>query len=259
MLPLIRASLFCIVAWRCCFAVPGLAGEHSFDSDGVKIHYTVEGEGPPVVLIHGYRASGLMNWQIPGISAPLSKKYRVITIDNRGHGASDKPTQAAQYGAHMAEDVVRLLDHLKLDSAHLVGYSMGGMITLKVLALHPERVRSAVIGGMGWIELPADDLSTQSSAAELKPLEACAQAFPDLGITRDQLAEIKRPMIVVIGSDDGLLGRRVDPLRKVRRDVPIVEIAEANHVTCIFRPQFRQAILDFLDEQSANSRTDAEP
>jgi pimeloyl-ACP methyl ester carboxylesterase len=254
-----RASLFCLIVWGCCAARAVSAGEHSFDSNGVKIHYTDEGEGPPVVLIHGYRASGLMNWQIPGISAQLTKKYRVITIDNRGHGASDKPTLVSQYGAHMAADVVRLLDHLELDSAHLVGYSMGGMITLKVLALHPERVRSAVIGGMGWIELPAEGLPALSSQTEQKPLEACGQAFPDLGITRDQLAEITRPMIVVIGTDDGLLGRCVDPLRKVRPDVPVVEIAEANHVTCIFRPQFRQAILDYLAEQSADSPADAKP
>lgn len=253
--PVNRLVVLFIVALGTCLAARSFGADHTFDSAGVKIHYSDEGSGPPVVLIHGYTASGDMNWRIPGITAQLVKKYRVISIDNRGHGRSDKPTNIEQYGANMADDVVRLLDHLQIDSAHLVGYSMGGMISLKLLALHPERVQSAVIGGMGWVELPADGAPDASSeeSTELKPLEACVRAFPQLGITREQLANIKRPMTVVIGSDDSLLERRVEPLRQVRADIPVVEIPGANHVTCIFRPMFRQAILDFLDAQTAES------
>lgn len=249
----LRVSL-AVLLTAICLASPSLAKENYFDSDGVKIRFTDEGSGPPVVLIHGYTASGDLNWRIPGIVAPLVKQYRVITIDNRGHGMSDKPTSVDQYGAVMAVDIVRLLDHLKIDSAHLVGYSMGGMITLKVLATHPERVRSGLIGGMGWVELPAEGSAESSpdASAELKPLEACVRAFPNLGITRDQLAGIKRPIKVVIGKNDGLLERRVDPLLDVRPDVPVVEIEGANHVTCVFRAEFKQAIVEFLAEQSAN-------
>ncbi|MBX3415050.1 MAG: alpha/beta hydrolase [Pirellulales bacterium] len=247
-----RISVLFLVLTASCLVLPSLAKDQSFDSDGVKIRYTDEGSGPPVVLIHGYTASGDMNWRIPGIIAPLARQYRVITIDNRGHGLSDKPTSPGEYGAVMAEDIVRLLDHLEIDSAHLVGYSMGGMITLKVLATHPERVRSGLIGGMGWIELAESSREDSTAGEELKPLQACAQGFPTLGITREQLTAIQQPIEVVIGSNDGLLERRVDPLLEVRPDVPVVEIEGANHVTCVFRKEFRQAIIDFLAEQSAD-------
>lgn len=126
-----------------------------FDSKGVKIHYTVEGQGEPVVLIHGFTATGPLNWVAPGITKALAKDYRVITLDARGHGKSAKPHDPKKYGSEMVEDVVRLLDHLKIKKAHVVGYSMGGFITLKLAATHPERVQSATLGGSGWFR-PGD-------------------------------------------------------------------------------------------------------
>lgn len=225
-----------------------------FDSDGVQIRYTDEGQGTPVVLIHGYTASGDMNWRIPGAVDLLAKHYRVITLDNRGHGKSDKPTEVEGYGDKMAGDVLRLLDHLKIERAHFVGYSMGGMITLKLAAIAPDRMLSAVIGGMGWVELgPALPEGEAANARGNAALRACARGFPQLGITRDELKGIQVPLVVVIGSDDGLLARRVDPLIEVRPEVPVVKISGANHLTCIFRPEFRQAILEFLDKQPTAS------
>lgn len=220
------------------------------DSAGVRIRYTDEGQGPPVILIHGYTASGDLNWRIPGTIDLLAKKYRVITLDNRGHGKSDKPTEVEAYGPAMAQDALRVLDHLQIKKAHFVGYSMGGMITLHVAAIAPERMLSGVIGGMGWVVAgtPVAD-SPDGDRGNQPALRACARAFPTLGITREQLAAIKVPLVVVIGTSDGLLERRVTPLVEVRPDIPIVKIEGANHVTCIFRPEFKKSIVEFLDQQ----------
>ncbi|MFO0947322.1 MAG: alpha/beta hydrolase [Planctomycetota bacterium] len=219
----------------------------SFDSAGTKIHYTVEGTGEPVLLIHGYHANGNLNWRVPGVNRLLSPDYQVIAMDARGHGSSDKPTTVEAYGDNMVEDAVRLLDHLKIDRAHVVGYSMGGMITMKLTALHPERVKSAVIGGMGWFQ---GNVGGESGSKDsLDPLTACRMGFAGLGITKEQLEKIKTPMVVIIGTDDRLKNR-VDVLEKIRPDVPVVTIEGANHLNCIFRPEFREGIKKYLDQQT---------
>jgi pimeloyl-ACP methyl ester carboxylesterase len=121
-----------------------------FDSDGVRIHYNDRGSGAPVVLLHGY-AMNVANTARTGLAERLvSAGYRVLAVDARGHGQSAKPHAPSAYGAEMARDVVRLLDHLKLTRAHLVGYSMGAIVSNKVRELYPERVRSVVLGGAGW-------------------------------------------------------------------------------------------------------------
>lgn len=219
-----------------------------FDSDGVKIHYQVDGDGPPVVLVHGYLATGDLNWRTNGVVKMLSPKYKVITIDNRGHGKSDKPLESQDYGEKMVEDVVRLLDHLKIEKAHIVGYSMGGMIALKMSATHPDRMLSAVVGGMGWF--PKGPIGDRPAPPNLppafKPKRACAEAFPDLGITRDEMTAVKVPMTVIIGEVDNLI-RRVESLESIRPDIPVVRIPGANHVTCIWNEKFKSAIQFALD------------
>ena len=126
------------------------SGPKVFIFNGVPIQYSIEGKGEPVVLIHGLFASARINWRISGIIKALAKDYQVIAMDVRGHGGSGKPKEDEAYGVEMMEDVVRLLDHLNIQKAHVVGYSMGGMITMKLLTRHPDRVRSAILGGMGW-------------------------------------------------------------------------------------------------------------
>ena len=122
-----------------------------FDANGVQINYTDQGTGEPVVLIHGFTMSLDPAWNAPGIMAALdAARYRVIALDCRGHGASGKPHDPQQYGLEMATDVVRLLDHLNIERAHVVGYSMGGLITNKLRAMHPERLLTATLGGAGW-------------------------------------------------------------------------------------------------------------
>jgi pimeloyl-ACP methyl ester carboxylesterase len=107
------------------------AHAEEFDSAGVKIHYTTTGQGDPVILVHGLYSSAKMNWELPGITATLAKSHQVIAPDCRGHGQSDKSEADDQYGVPMAEDVVRLMDHLHIPKAKIAGYSMGGMIVMK--------------------------------------------------------------------------------------------------------------------------------
>ncbi len=120
-------------------------------SDGTRIHYMLQGSGEPVLLVHGYGVSANINWKMPGIWSALAREFRVIALDVRGHGRSGKPHDVDQYGLRMVDDVVRLMDHLGLSQAHLVGYSMGGFILLHLLARQPHRFLSAVLGGSGGI------------------------------------------------------------------------------------------------------------
>lgn len=143
--------------------------DQTFDSAGVKIHYTIQGEGEPVLLIHGFSASSVTNWALPGIINALAGDFQVIAMDCRGHGKSDKPHEPAAYGFQMVEDAVRLLDHLGIQKAHVAGYSMGGGITLQLLVTYPDRFRSAILGGSGW-RPPGEDF-TQMMTALAESLE----------------------------------------------------------------------------------------
>jgi len=127
--------------------------EGFFDSEGVRIRYVTAGQGSPVLLVHGYLGS-LETWDMAdqGGSAllrRLAERHSVIAVDARGHGKSDKPHTPGAYGLKMMDDLVRLLDHLHVERAHLVGYSMGGFLVSNLVLRHPERVKSAVfIGGV---------------------------------------------------------------------------------------------------------------
>ena len=125
--------------------------EDSFQTkDGVKIVYYTAGKGSPVILIHGYTGSALGNWFRNGVAEALAKDHRVIALDCRNHGKSDKPQLN---GPGKAEDVIELMDHLKLPRAHLHGYSMGGGIVGRLLALIPDRIITAGFGGSGITEV----------------------------------------------------------------------------------------------------------
>jgi pimeloyl-ACP methyl ester carboxylesterase len=137
-----------------------------FDSNGVQIHYHEAGAGAPVILVHGFAVTAVLNWMVPRIYQRLAKHHRVIALDTRGHGRSGKPHDPAQYGVEMAEDVVRLMDHLGIAKAHVVGYSLGGFIVLKLAVTHPERLLSAVPCGAGWTSKPETELGFIGELAE---------------------------------------------------------------------------------------------
>ena len=118
-----------------------------FDSAGVRIHYVDQGTGEPVVLLHGQTSSLDRAWINTGVFANLAKDHRVTAMDMRGYGKSDKPHDPDAYGEHMGQDVVRLLDHLKIPRAHIVSYSMGNAVSGKLLTTNPERYLTAILGG----------------------------------------------------------------------------------------------------------------
>ncbi|MGL4420986.1 MAG: alpha/beta fold hydrolase [Gemmataceae bacterium] len=141
-------TLILLVAWSF-FSRPLFAEEGLFDSNGVIIRYVTEGKGEAVVLIHGWMGDSSTWGQDKKGNTQLkpSEGFRVIALDCRGHGKSDKPHDPAKYGPEMGADVVRLLDHLKIERAHLVGYSSGAFLAGWVAGNHPDRVLSVVFGG----------------------------------------------------------------------------------------------------------------
>ncbi|MBI1784987.1 alpha/beta hydrolase [Candidatus Sumerlaeota bacterium] len=265
--------------------IGGHGTDYFFDSDGVKIHYTVMGQGEPVLLIHGYTVNIAFQWVAPGIMRALAAKYQVIAIDNRGHGSSDKPYDPAEYGAKMAEDQIRLLDHLKIEKAHIVGYSMGGFITMKLLATHPERFLSATLGGSGWMRetekqkefsetlaasleegrglgpllgrvtsnagAPVDEERVKSFNAVVmamndpKALAACIRGMKGLWVTEEEIRRNTVPALALIGEFDDLK-ETVDPLAGMMPHLEIVVIENTNHMTSYGKPKFIATLLDFL-------------
>jgi pimeloyl-ACP methyl ester carboxylesterase len=227
----------------------------TFDAKGVKLSYTVQGKGQPVVLIHGWLSAGGINWALPGISALLARDYQVIALDVRGHGLSDKPTKEEAYGPELVEDVVRLLDHLKIKKAHIVGYSMGGIITANFLVKHPDRVLSGTLGGMGWLKVGG---AGQLGFAQIgkndpnaKAVILCGRSMAKLALTEEEIKSIRVPVAVLVGDSDNLIKKLyVEPLQPVRKDWPVVEIKDANHITCIMRPQFREEIAAWLKKNT---------
>jgi pimeloyl-ACP methyl ester carboxylesterase len=126
------------------------------NNHSVRIHYQVEGEGPPLVLQHGFTSS-LQNWYAYGYVAALRQHYQLILIDARGHGQSDKPYDPQAYALqHRVEDVLAVLDALHVDNTHYLGYSMGGRIGFGIIKYHPDRFLSLIIGGMHPYESPSE-------------------------------------------------------------------------------------------------------
>ena len=257
-IPMIRllASFTMRVAliWAVCFGLAHAAEiptGQTFDANGVKIWYFVQGRGQPVVLIHGWLSSARINWELPGTSGLLAKDYRVIALDMRGHGLSDKPTKEEAYGPELVEDILRLLGHLKIQKAHIVGYSMGGIVAANFIAKHPDHVLSGTLAGMGWLkpgsaaqwgfaQIGKDDPNARAAAI-------CGRSLARLALTKNELKAIRVPVTVLVGERDELIKKLyVEPLEKVRKDWPVVEIQGANHFTCILESQFGSEIAAWL-------------
>ena len=125
--------------------------------EGVRIHYAVEGSGPPLVLQHGFIDS-IGSWYEFGYVDGLRSDYRLILVDARGHGASDKPHEPASYAMEKrARDVLAVLDALGVGRTHYLGYSMGGRIGFDLVAIAPHRLASLIIGGSHPYRLTAPD------------------------------------------------------------------------------------------------------
>jgi pimeloyl-ACP methyl ester carboxylesterase len=159
--------------------------------DGVRIHYMEAGEGVPVVLLHGYTSCCDASWFADGVAKELARDHRVIGIDARGHGRSEKPHDPQLYdGDRMPADVIEVLDRLGVGKAHVHGYSMGGGIVAHLLARHPHRFISASFGGSGVRESD-DALAAQAAALDPKghdPQQEAGQAALRARADRDDAA-----------------------------------------------------------------------
>jgi pimeloyl-ACP methyl ester carboxylesterase len=179
-----RSSAWCEYL-ALCVAALGLAAApaEDFVSKGVKLRYIVDGQGPPVVLIHGLTADAKLQWADPGIIKALARDNRVIAMDCRGHGKSDKPHEPAAYGIEMVEDVCRLLDHLDIKRANIVGYSLGGSIALKLLVAHPDRCSSVILGESAvyheHYDFSKEAKAARDSAAVSDPADVMPKPPPD--------------------------------------------------------------------------------
>lgn len=154
----------------CLLPVIAQAQDKFFDSAGVSIRYIDRGSGEPIVLLHGFTSNIERGWIENGVLDKLARDHRVVALDLRGHGKSGKPHEPSQYGKESCQDLIRLLDHLAIQRAHMVGYSYGSVIVAKLLTTNPERFVTATIGGSGglrnWSE--QDEREYGEMASELE-------------------------------------------------------------------------------------------
>lgn len=245
----------------------------SFRSDIVDISYEVTGEGTPVLLIHGFASNARVNWWDTGWVKVLNEAgHRVITFDNRGHGASGKLYDPAAYPApEMAEDARRLLDHLGLGPVLVMGYSMGSRIAAFLTINHAPRVRAAVFAGLAEnmikgfggsepiaeaLEAPSADVVTDPGArafrlfadqtkGDLKALAACMRS-PRQKISPAELARIQVPVLVVAGEMDEVAGR-VQPLVDAIPGAQGVELPRRNHMNAVGDRQHKETVIKFFN------------
>jgi pimeloyl-ACP methyl ester carboxylesterase len=153
----------------------------------------------------------------------------------------------------VVEDVVLLLDHLKIEQAHIVGYSLGGMVAFKLVATHPDRVLSATIGGMGWLR---DGSRLQQVWQRLPAREgqrtpaAFIHSVGKLALTEEELKKIDVPVKILVGDRDPVKRMYVVPLQQARKNWPVVEIEDAGHVNCIIKKQFREEIAGWVRQHT---------
>jgi pimeloyl-ACP methyl ester carboxylesterase len=250
-----------------------------FDSNGVQIYFEEHGKGEPVVLVHGFASRADHNWGAMNWFTTLSPHYRVIALDCRGHGKSGKPHEAAAYaGETMGEDVIRLLDHLGIKRTLIMGYSMGGRIVTGLLMNHPDRLRAAVLGGIGAVSASAPSFDRQpivdallakdasgvkdqrarefrmfaeSVGNDLKALGAImASNREDFAADKIAAAKIRVPVMIAIGTKDVLVG---DP-KLLRDSIPgskLVMLEGHDHLSAPADKHYKDAVLEFFKSAPA--------
>jgi pimeloyl-ACP methyl ester carboxylesterase len=249
-----------------------------FTHQDLQLAYFDEGNpsGEPVLLIHGFASTASVNWVYPGWLKTLADAgYRVIAIDNRGHGASDKPRDPEAYRPWvMAGDAIALLDHLGIDQAHFMGYSMGARISTFATLAHPERVRSLVLGGLGigmtdgvgdWDPI-ADALLAASpdeithargkmfrtfadqTKSDREALAACIRGSRDL-VSREDIAKITVPTLIGVGTKDDIAGSPQE-LAALMPNARALDIPNRDHMLAVGDRVLKAAVLDFYRENA---------
>ena len=250
-------------------------------NDGVRIAYEVVGEGDTVVLVHGFASDRVQNWRAPGWYAALTGAgYQIVALDCRGHGESDKPHEVASY-AHdiMARDVIAVMDAAGIGAAYLMGYSMGGHISMHVLLSAPQRVRKVVVGGVGASYL--DRTAAAEAVTDPTRRETIASALVEADKSRitsrvarefrefadqpgkdrlalaacmrgdrrafspAQLSRSTRPVLVVCGEADALTGPP-GPLAAAFADGRAIIVPKRDHMTTVGDKVYKNAVIEFL-------------
>ena len=247
----------------------------SFKNGDVEIVFLDEGEGEPVVLVHGFASNKEVNWVQPGWVSTLTRAgRRAIALDHRGHGASTKLYDPLAYSLEkMGGDVVALMDHLKIERADILGYSMGGRITGQIASAHPDRVRAAVIGGIGIrlveqgfdsekiaqaLEAPSadgiDDVTALAfrmfalqTKSDLKALAACMRT-QQRTMSRGAAANIRVPVLVATGTTDTIAGPGAE-LAALIPGAKLLDIPDRDHMFAVGDRVFKQGVLDFVQQR----------
>jgi pimeloyl-ACP methyl ester carboxylesterase len=250
----------------------------SFVHDGLNIAYFDEGDasGEPILLIHGFASTATVNWVHPGWLKTLGDAgYRVIALDNRGHGRSDKPHDPAVYHPEMmAGDALALLDHLGIHLAHVMGYSMGARISAFLALSDPHRLRSVIFGGLGigmcdgvgdWdpiadalLAASIDDVSHErgrmfrafadQTKSDRLALAACIATSRDL-VSREKISKLDLPVLIGVGTKDDIAGSAQE-LAELIPNAVALDIPGRDHMLAVGDKVFKKAVLEFLERVS---------
>lgn len=244
-----------------------------FLSQGVQIDYQIFGEGPPVLLIHGFASNGDVNWvQTNWVNDLTEAGYQAITIDNRGHGKSEKLYDSQLYAARtMATDAVNLIDHLGHEKIAVMGYSMGARITGFMCMDAPDKIAAAIFGGLGinmvhglldadviaeaLLAHSIDDVTTQTgrmfrrfaeyTGSDLKALAACMLSSRS-NVSAQDVAGMDVPILVAVGSDDEV-GGSAEELAQLLPQGEAFVIERRDHMRATGDPAYKKAALAFLN------------
>ena len=251
----------------------------SFDSDGVQIAFidvpAKGGTGDPILLIHGFASNHAVNWvNTLWVRTLTEAGYRVIALDNRGHGQSEKLYEPTAYTSdRMAGDAVRLLRHLGLARADVMGYSMGARIGAHMALGHPAEVRSLLLGGLGFhlidgrslpqgiaeaLEAPPGTPAPNPTAAsfrlfaeqtksDLRALAACIRCSRQT-LSRAELSAIDTPTLISVGTLDTVAGSGSE-LAKMMPNARALDLPGRDHSTAVGDKLHRQGVLDFLKQR----------
>jgi pimeloyl-ACP methyl ester carboxylesterase len=260
-----------------------------FDNEGIKIYYEIEGEGPPVIMIHGLGSNLELNWKQTKWIRELKDKYRLILIDCRGHGKSDKPYNASDYGEKMTEDVVKLMKYLSIEKANFIGYSMGSFMTFRLLLREEHLFISAILGGfvLNLMQNEQESLSYRGSSMikalkaeslddikdpmtrgvrqyfemrgnDVKALAAVMTGLEETFKTREspsqlkeKLKKINTPLITVVGSDEIIQGDKT-LMAQIVPNACHFQIQGRDHLTVVPDPKFHMVVKAFLNYINKN-------
>src|SRR4051794_35700762 len=247
----------------------------SFKNGDVEIAYLDEGEGEPILLVHGFASNKNVNWVYPTWVSELKKNgRRVIALDNRGHGESEKLYDPAAYHIGiMAGDVSALMDHLKIERADVMGYSLGGRMTAVLARSQPQRLRSAIFGGIGIgliegggpgenvaaaLEAPSlEDVSdpvgktfrafADQTRSDRRALAACLRGSRRL-MTPEEAAGIAVPVLIAVGSKDEIAGSAA-ALGNIIPGAEVLDIPNRDHMRAVGDKVYKEGVVNFLSRR----------